>query len=243
MNQQHPIDQFVKSRVAHHTIAPSNAVWEKIAAANKKQAVTTYPLWIAASLLLLLSISITTFWLTSADAVYQPRGIDGLAVESGTGDNDGVSIVARIQNFRDAKLQQAIPAPKVTPIEIASAPVDIASVEVVAEPIEMLSLENEIDLEKELKTIIVLNMPELTERLTPPNRVRKETLPQDLLANAPDSASSPGFRLLDYSLEQLNNVVHGNKIAAPKNSKELLPEPIELAYDRVTSFFRSNKNN
>jgi hypothetical protein len=157
---------------------------------------------------------------------------------------DSVSIVSRIQNYKTAKEKQVNRTQKTINTVIASAQFEMSSPAVTPEPVEVLPLDNNFALEEDLKTVIVLNMPDLTERLTPPNRMRKEVLPQeDLLAAASDSATSPGFKLLDYSLEQLNNVVHGNKIAPPKNSKELLPEPIELAYDRVTSFFRSNKNN
>jgi hypothetical protein len=180
------------------------------------------------------------------EAFYQPRLMDVVAFTSTPDAANDSSLVALIKTAALEKQVVVIAQAKPKKSKASTAPVvaELAVVTPVDSTIESVVPQLEISKKStEPKTVVEINIPSLANQLKSPSRSNRKGLDNAAKGEVAQSAAAAKFNLLDYSLAQLNNVVHGSKVEPPKNTKELLPEPIDLAFNRVSALFKNNKNN
>jgi hypothetical protein len=223
---EHPIDAYFRKNLEDHQIPVPDLVWENIAAGLPPKRRAFPYLWVAATVAVLLG---TTWLLRIERAQYTPQLLP-LQQE----------IVVEPVSELEALLHNTTASQPATPVVLPLKKRNKLPQTTMATS----GVLDELAFEASMEAIrLAVESMADTAQLQPRNfRVLVELAKPQMNPNIALESNNPpiertDFNLLEYSSNQLNNLIHGAPLESPlKGRKNVLKNP---AVEKITQFFKS----
>jgi hypothetical protein len=228
--KKHFIDNYFKSQLAGHEIKPAQEVWSRIDQGLPKATSNSSAKWGRIAAALILGFALAGIWRFSSDdaAMYTPR-TEGNALTNHEIPQGKTNLVAKL-----APAAKSTPMlPKVEKIQTEL----IASANQTAPHPILNAARFEADL-KEATELTVFEQTTTASNTSSAIKLEVEIIP------APKDTSQEvagKFKLLSYSANQVNNLLHGQSLESPFQDRNPIDE-VDQVVGKIGRFIKNFKS-
>jgi hypothetical protein len=221
-----PIDNHFKTHLRDHQMAPSEAVWDRIAGqVPVKRRRSAFGLWAGAASIALLFGFFGAQKLNTATSIYQPRPSVVPVTTISLPENDDA--LTTLLNTPQTKAPSIDQKPQILASAKVAVPTDLQPV---------------LDLQKLEKDIQEATAHQELAQIEPKNKQSIRPVAVEIIPEPKDSVPSPlgRSRLLTYTANQVNNLMHGESLESPFQERSPLAE-VDQVVVKINKFFKNLK--